>query len=49
MSIVIIASHPDDGWIGCGCTMLEEGGKIKILLITRKLKYYMHILFRGGT
>jgi len=38
MRTVIIAPHPDDEWIGCGCTMLkklEEGEKIKVLLITR--------------
>ena len=34
--IVIIAPHPDDEWIGCGCTILNnlEGG-VKVLLITR--------------
>ena len=45
MTAVIIAPHPDDEWIGCGCTILkklEEGEKVKVLLVTRdlwKIKY----------
>jgi len=37
MSTVIVAPHPDDEWIGCGCTLLkklDDGEKITVLLIT---------------
>ncbi len=39
MKTVILAPHPDDEWIGCGCTILEnldKGNNIKVLIITRK-------------
>ena len=37
MTTVIIAPHPDDEWIGCGCTILKKldnGENIKVLLIS---------------
>lgn len=37
MKTVIIAPHPDDEWIGCGCTILKkisEHEKILVLIIT---------------
>jgi len=37
MKTVIIAPHPDDEWIGCGCTLLkklDDGEKVKVFLIT---------------
>ena len=41
MRTVIIAPHPDDEWIGCGCTLLDKidkGEKVKVLLITKLQK-----------
>jgi len=38
MRTVIIAPHPDDEWVGCGCTILkqlDERKKLTVLLITR--------------
>jgi len=37
MRTVIVAPHPDDEWIGCGCLMLkklDEGENVKVLQIT---------------
>lgn len=36
---VIVAPHPDDEWISCGCTMLKKldlGEKVLVLIITRE-------------
>ncbi|MCK5107113.1 MAG: PIG-L family deacetylase [Nanoarchaeota archaeon] len=41
-NIVIIAPHPDDEWIGCGCKILEtlsHKQKVKVLIITSKSIY----------
>jgi glycosyltransferase involved in cell wall biosynthesis len=35
--IVIIAPHPDDEWIGCGCTILKEsdkGSDVSVIIVT---------------
>ena len=37
-NIVIVAPHPDDEWIGCGCWILEalkNNIPVKVLIITR--------------
>ncbi len=39
MTSVIVSPHPDDEWIGCGCTILkklDEGEKVRVLIITRE-------------
>ncbi len=36
--LIVVAPHPDDEWIGCGCTILKainSGQKVKVLLVTR--------------
>lgn len=38
MRTVIIAPHPDDEWIGCGCTIqkkIDNAAKVLVLIITR--------------
>jgi LmbE family N-acetylglucosaminyl deacetylase len=38
MAVVIVAPHPDDEWVGCGCTLLKnlaDGESVKVLKITR--------------
>ena len=38
---VIIAPHPDDEWIGCGCTLLKnesESMPTKVVLVTGRVK-----------
>lgn len=38
MKTIIIAPHPDDEWIGCGCTILKsikEGKHVSVLIITK--------------
>lgn len=38
MGLIILAPHPDDEWIGCGCTILKKidaGEKVKVLIITQ--------------
>ncbi|MFQ5620451.1 MAG: PIG-L deacetylase family protein [Candidatus Nanoarchaeia archaeon] len=37
MTHIVVAPHPDDEWIGCGCTILKarsKGEKVKILIVT---------------
>ena len=38
--ITIIAPHPDDEWIGCGCTILNNinSKNIKIIYVTNRLE-----------
>lgn len=41
MKTVIIAPHPDDEWIGCGCILLKKTDnkeKIKVLIITKEAR-----------
>lgn len=38
MASIILAPHPDDEWIGCGCTILkklDEHEQIRVLILTK--------------